>query len=108
LHLDCLIPIPIDEGFCKTEYTAAGTADIDFYLAESPEGTIQAISGASTYLYRPGSIVSQEHFRLPPGDGRIYCVYEETSSSDITDTIIFNDGDVGRYYERWLSLRGGE
>ncbi len=108
LHLDCLIPIPIDEGFSKTEYIAAGTANIDFYYGESPEGTGQAISGAAANLFRPGVPVSQEHFRLPPGDGRIYCVYEETSSSDITDTIIFNDGDVGRYYERWLSLRGGE
>ena len=56
-------------------------------------------------LHEPASV---ENFVLPLGDGRIYCVYETAGASDIADVIIFNQADVGRYYERWLSLRGSE
>jgi hypothetical protein len=108
LNLDCLIPLPIDEGFIKTEYSTAGTADLEYQFGESPEGICQVIAGFSTYLYRPGSIEGIYNFRLPPGDGRMYCVYERDASSDLTDTILINSRYIAKYYERWLSLRGIE
>ena len=106
LNVDCLIPIPIDEGFCKTNY--AGTAN--HAIGNSPEGTwsAQEWNDSGPTMGYPGSIKSIENFVLPPGDGRVYCVYERDGSSVIGDTITFNQADVGRYYERWLSLRGSE
>ena len=48
-------------------------------------------------------------FRLPPGDGRIYCVYADVSDSTFADTITFNTNDVwGWANQRWLSLRGAD
>ena len=108
LYVDCVIPIPVDEGFCKIEYFS-GSANKS--SGQSPEGDYSTINwslaGTSISLLVPGHR-SVENFILPPGDGRIYCVYERPGESDITDAIIFNDGDIGRDYERWLSLRGSE
>jgi hypothetical protein len=107
LNVDCVIPMPVDEGFIKFEWFSSF---LDKMFGQSPEGTWSAIGGAygasmGIVLHEPESI---ENFVLPPGDGRIYCVYETPGSSDIADVIIFNQADRGRYYERWLSLRGSE
>ena len=107
LNVDCVIPMPIDEGFIKFEWF---TVFVDKMFGQSPEGTWSAIGGGysssiGVALHEPESV---ENFVLPPGDGRIYCVYEQPGVSDIADVIIFNQADRGRYYERWLSLRGSE
>jgi hypothetical protein len=52
-----------------------------------------------------------ETFRLPPGDGRIFCVYARPNAvSVLTDTVEFADSGAGTnsYTERWGSLRGTE
>jgi hypothetical protein len=108
LKLDCLIPIPIDEGFCKIS-TPGNALTVSDMLGQSPTGLAQVIRRDYTNdaLLGWGTVDSIENFVLPPGDGRIYCVYSGNPSI-IGDTVIFNDGDTGRYYERWLSLRGAE
>jgi hypothetical protein len=107
LNIDCLIPIPIDEGFCKLDLGSLLPTYLS--LGQSPEGAFSLIqrTGTPTVLdiIPPKSI---ENFVLPPGDGRIYCTYDKNGVSDILDAITFNDTDIGRYYERWLSLRGSK
>jgi hypothetical protein len=107
LHIDCVTPMPVDEGFIK--FYSLGTF-ISKVFGQSPEGTYGVVGGSigsslDLVFPEPRSV---ENFILPPGDGRIYCVYERAGSSDITDTVSFNEADKGRYYERWLSLRGSE
>jgi hypothetical protein len=110
LNLDCLIPIPVDEGFIKIDSNASQIAQPSTYFGQSPEGHFVAVQHDTTTgdLNQLSFIDSVNNFSLPPGDGRIYCVYERVSASSITATVIFNDADSGRYYERWLSLRGSE
>jgi hypothetical protein len=108
LNIDCVIPLPIDEGFLKMTHFAGSANDA---FGQSPEGIYGAVmwSAAAPSITKvtaePSSV---ENFVLPPGDGRIYCVYERDGSSVLSDTITFNDSDRGKYYERWLSLRGSE
>ena len=112
LHIDCLCPIPIDEGFIKLEGTINSASVEHVMFGHSPEGHTGALSwdNAASEAHQKIAIKGIDNFTLPPGDGRIYCVYSpKAGDSDVlTNTIVFNDGDVGRYYERWLSLRGGE
>jgi hypothetical protein len=101
LYLDCINPIPIDEGFCKLDF---GSELTNGAIAQSPEGYYSVISysaaGGPSGIFSVNTPDSIENFALPPGDGRIYCSYERTSSSVLADTVIFNDSDIGRYYER--------
>jgi hypothetical protein len=107
LHLDCLIPIPVDEGSCKLVSQESIAAD-HLIFGESPEGILDGIVYSGSNITQFVEVESLTDFYLPPGDGRIYCVYEGISASNITDVVIFNNADSGRYYERWLSLRGSE
>jgi hypothetical protein len=106
LKLDCLALIPVDEGSLYLDVVTDPVA-IEEMIGESPSGQFQAIRKDTTDdgIHDYKTILDPNNFRLPPGDGRIYCVYE-TSPDVLSETITFNDGDVGRYYERWLSLKG--
>ena len=111
LNIDCLIPIPVDEGFAKLSFVTQGTQM--YVLAQSPEGNFATAIKSSTAILDIGrGIESINNFVLPRGDGRLYCTYEQYGGvnpvSNITDVVTFNPGDIGRYYERWLSLRGSE
>ena len=111
LDLDCLCPVPADEGFLFSDgytltYTDADTYDV-WLFAESPQGTTQAATynhqlanGWWTSVLAP----SVQNFRPPVGDGRLYIVYARAGSSVITDTI---NVEAIRF-ERWASLRGAE
>ena len=109
LYVDCLVPIPVDEGFLQMICITTGGQNKA--VGQSPEGIWGSAEWVDTtgvyYLYNP-SPTGVENFSLPPGDGRIYAVFDRGTSSVITDDVIFNDGDIGKYYERWLSLRGNE
>ncbi len=110
LHLDCLCPIPVDEGFLKIKGTEDSTVE-QVLFGHSPEGYKSILTRtAGLSLIQFSAIEGIYDFRLPPGDGRIICVYSQKKdgADDITDTLIFNDGDLGKYYESWLSLRGSE
>ena len=108
LKLDCLCLIPVDEGFCKI--TTPGFAlTVSDMFGQSPKGEVEVLRRDYTddAVLGWGTIDSIENFILPPGDGRIFCVY--SGNPDVlADTMTFNDGDTGKYYERWLSLRGSE
>ncbi len=111
MNIDCLIPIPVDEGFAKLSFVTQGSQT--YVLAQSPEGDYATAIKSSTAILDIGrGIDSINNFVLPRGDGRLYCTYEQYGGvnpvSDITDVVTFNPGDIGRYCERWLSLRGSE
>lgn len=113
LYIDCICPIPTDEGFIKlTRFIAASTKYVAF--GESPfdqaAGFSTATSGSAHAIeYIPE--IAFSNFRLPPGDGRIIAVYQDSTGSVLTNTIEFNDAtntQPGYYYERWVTLRGAE
>jgi hypothetical protein len=106
LDLDCLVLIPVDEGFLSLDVDG-NTANVDELFGEGPSGEYLSIRRwiVSGLLTDENTISGISNFRLPPGDGRIYCVYAEEPDT-LSNTITFNDGDVGKYYERWLSLQG--
>jgi hypothetical protein len=108
LLLDCLIPLPIDEGFAKLE-SNTGNLDESVWIGRSPEGIMKGVFDISTSseFNAVYYVTGDNNFHLPPGDGRIYCVFW-SPNGDINNSIIFNDADNGKYYERWLSLRGSE
>jgi hypothetical protein len=110
IHLDCVCPIPVDEGFLH--YSNALDAGVTYYVSffDSPKRILSMLTVDKNNIYSH-SIPSfnTQNFVLPPGNGRLYCVYSGSSEiSDITNSINFNPADKGKYYERWLSLRGSE
>jgi hypothetical protein len=107
LHLDCLIPIPIDEGFVKLQGLWQFFGETVMF-GHAPHGAKGALGTTSGIYSEPYELKSLENFVLPPGDGRIYCVYSYSTYHQLTATITFNDSNDGKYYERWLSLRGSE
>jgi hypothetical protein len=111
LRLDCLCPVPIDEGFLKVE-DANATTNYDCWFGQGPGEQMQVISvlDAATDVFSDICPFEAENFRLPPGDGRIICVYAESSLSVFTDQIEFADTTVGTsaYTPRWAFLRGSE
>jgi len=111
LDLDCICPVPIDEGFISMDgFTASRTSATAYdtlYFAESPQGTRQAV----TYKLLGGGLNAKEmvstsgqSFQYPLGDGRMYIVYGTAAGSDIADQLIVGS----KFYERWASLRGAE
>jgi hypothetical protein len=109
IYFDCLCPIPVDEGFLH--FGRATDASDTYYVSffDSPQHTqsMLVIDTSNDYARSTPSFNSR-NFVLPPGNGRLYCVYSGSDDSDITDEFIFNSADNGKYYERWLSLRGSE
>ena len=111
LRVDCLCPVPIDEGFLKVSRGLADTAN-DTWFCESPKGERQVLhthDAATDHIERVEPFEA-ETFRIPPGDGRIICVYAQAASSLLTDRIEFADTSVGAslFTERWVSLAGTE
>lgn len=109
LYLDCLCPVPTDEGFLKV-WDAETSASVDVVFGQGPKDRAQALSywaGGPLTVILP---YTSEHFRLPPGDGRIIAVYQRETQSDINDRITFGatSNATPAYSERWMSLRGAE
>jgi hypothetical protein len=107
LHLDCSCPVPVDEGFIKIQGPSQ-FYDETIMIGHAPQGIKQALGFTSPLYSQPYELKSLENFILPLGDGRIYCIYSHSTAHDITAPIFFNPSNVGKYYERWLSLRGSE
>ena len=111
LSLDCLCPIPVDEGFL--EITDANVTTLyDVWFGQGPKEDTQVITtqDAASDVIAYITPYEVENFRLPPGDGRIICVYARESTNVFTDQIEFADISVGdsNYTERWVSLAGTE
>lgn len=106
LWLDCLCPIPTDEGFLKSWNFELDAGNNDYWIfGEGPDGSTYALDfRAITERFRHLAAISNHDFRLPIGDARIICVYAGPTISDITVGISIG----GYFFERWLSLRGSE
>jgi hypothetical protein len=107
LYLDCLCPIPIDEGFAKVE---GRDTTATYEIGQDPRLITEGIiASAGSILGQLAILASWNNFVLPPGDGYIVCAHEYVTQPDITDQVTFNSpADSTAYFERWLSLRGSE
>jgi len=110
LYLDCLCPIPVDEGYLiASGLKPAGAAGWVFYT-ETPKGDLHLFSMEllvpNSRVRRADSPISGR-LTLPVGDGRLVIVYSRGTST-LSDQITICGSDSGRYYPRWLSLRGSE
>lgn len=106
LYMDCLVMIPIDEGFIKlaggyVQYVAADERPT--YAIRQPEGLLQAYSYTGGDPYRVPTI-SEYNWYLPPGTGIFVFAAQRASVQTKTDTFNF----AYQYFARWLSLRGGD
>jgi len=105
LDLDCVCPVPVDEGFLSDEVEViAGNV---WAVAESPIGRVGRVVAYTSY-YHVGAPKSFCNFGLPPGDGRMIVVYQRPASSVLMDQVTLNDGNGGLYYCQWYNLRGSE
>jgi len=108
LHLDCVCPIPVDEGFLKI-----WDCDVDS-SSESASFGVSPLGNTSANAYTTGPNLTQffpyaeNSFGLPIGDGRMICVFARKSSSNIGDSYVVSSSDEGKYFERWISLRGSK
>ena len=112
LSIDCFCSIPIDEGFLKI-WGGTLTNTTDMVFGQGPNEADQTIWGTAAGGFTYDVVAFEnENFRLPPGDGRIYCVYARVGSSVFTDQLEFGESAASNatpaYTERWTGLRGAE
>lgn len=108
LELDCLCPVPTDEGWAKIWNVdlAAGSSEwLAFY--EDPDGDLGAFEYDATSITALG-IVAASNFALPVGDGLMFIIYAGPTDSDITTGGISVLALGNAYFERWANLRGAE
>lgn len=105
LEIDCVSMIPIDECFVRLDIT---TEQGIVYFGQSPIGSLSLFSVSSATAMDKVGTFSNNNLNLPIGDGRLYVFRDYSTSAEITDNLSFNSSDIGKYYERWLSLRGTE
>ncbi len=109
LYLDCLCPVPVDEGWLKAEgFSIAADTDGFLFWGEGIDGSTQGMHTKIVALNRAVqeiATISSSEFRMPVGDGRLVIVYAGSTSHDLTTGISLA---APHYYERWLNLRGGE
>lgn len=112
LHLDCLVPLPIDEGSltisnANLRPTVGNASTMDIHC--TPEGTwIGATDGYQDYAnnhYQGCPVIQADGFSFPPGDGRLVMAYAYDTSSTLTD---YPSSVTPTLYRRWLTLRGAE
>lgn len=107
LYLDCLYPVPVDEGYLKIWNIGELSASDDLvHVLQSPLGEWWVASKEDSV----GAFVNVDPFivqgfAFPPGDARLVVVVSGNPST-LSDALVFNTSS--RYYERWLSLRGAE
>jgi len=112
LWLDCVCPIPIDEGFCKISNTLLILSSNRYaIMGEGPHGHFQAMciadEAADYDLYLP--VYEWEALRLPPGDGRLIIAYSNAAGALTVGLDIANAAtSASTYTERWSALRGAE
>lgn len=105
LDLDCLLPVPIDEGWCKSwDFALPSNYDADWLWGEGPKGK-PSVSTVIPAGFDYAAAFSYHDFRVPVGDGRLVIVYAGPFSHSISTGI---STTYFGYYERWLNLRGAE
>ena len=116
LDLDCMVPLPIDEGYCivKNANMTAGTATYNaLAVATSPLAQTQALVLDNNGYIQNAPEVYTWNWGLPPGDGALIIVAGAGTAEDHLIRHIINTPDTAlldapAYYPRWLSLRGAE
>jgi hypothetical protein len=107
LDLDCLVLIPIDEGYCHFSGAQISQAnDWDNIVYNLPEGRIHS------EVIQPGGIgrldtsgTSPERLVIPPGEVRMVVAGQHGAGGYKTGSTVDIDLDV---YPRWATLRGAE
>lgn len=109
LDLDCIVPLPVDEGWmiaCDINIPAGGYG---FIFGEDPDGARFTYSGQSGVFGRLDIPTINAYMQLPPGDGRIVAAWTHaTKFQNFVNNLSFNFEDDGKYLERWRLLRGAE
>jgi len=115
LDLDCMIPLPIDEGYLivKNANMVAGASPRALVIAQSPLGQWGAAVVGSTGLVESLPEVSAHNFALGPGETSVVLVCAANKTEDLRTPHILSSPDTTiidapAYYPRWLSLRGAE
>lgn len=104
VYFDCLMPIPLDEGWLIAEGMDLANTE-RFVFGELPCGDTMEISKEDKGPPTARPEIDTHNFRYPPGDGRLVMAYARASTSVLTDAI---DIETGSYYPAWASLRGDE
>jgi len=104
LYLDCLVMLPVDEGYLFCEFDNNAATDDELVFAEGPSGGANAILTNSSGTWEQFFPYDDYNMRLPVGDGRLIVVLANLASSSLTAGISF----AVEWYPRWLSLRGDE
>jgi hypothetical protein len=109
LDIDCVMPIPLDEGYLiiKDAVADATTSEIWFGQGPLPKDRQVGIYDSTNKLEQI-VMARSANFALPPGDGRLIFCNARDSLSVISDRIIVNANSNGKIYERWANLRGAE
>lgn len=108
LFLDCLMPIPLDEGWLVAKNVGmVWQANPPYQYVKSfytPHDRMVAWRTISTTGIYDLPVVSHHNFNYPPGDGRIIASWARASSCNLTDELVF----YYRAISRWANLRGAE
>lgn len=108
LHMDCMILIPISEGYITTDQPDAGASDgfgnaaggLAHWVFERPDGAIQ---GLYLGLASPSGNISVRYSGgLPTSNGIAVVAAQRLASSVKTDTVSLEFA----VYPRWTTLRG--
>jgi hypothetical protein len=106
VYFDCIVPIPMDEGWLIVEDMGITPEDI-FYFGEMADSEELSVSfDTSGPIARPR--IDTHNFRLPKSgqnDGNMVIAFAG-DASNILDHI--EPGSNSAYYRRWASLRGTE
>lgn len=105
LALDCLVVVPVDEGYAFVE--GAGLTDDEdrLFLGETEVGEYIAMSMLGTsYQNAQAEMVN---FGLQPGDNYVFIVLARESESVLTDRIEIETAGC-RWFTRWRSLAGSD
>ena len=108
LDLDCVCPIPVDEGFLHISGASMASVGDVAEVCTSPEDETKVFSCQGTASWIASPAHGAMNFYLPPGDGLMIIACARASSSVLTDAVSVNASNYGRFYPRWLSLRGAE
>lgn len=103
IELDCLVPLPIDEGYLIAENLSLTATDL-MYRYESADGNVRVLGYDGT-SFSTDAVFDEEAFALPVGDARYYIIIARASQSVLTDDIAVANST---FYERWSLMRGGE
>lgn len=111
LYLDCLCPIPLDEGYFITSNCGATKGAIDTDIVaymESAYRTADCLiyigSGGNAGVKKSVEFNANDFNFAPNCEGLMVIVYARDDYSDLTDVLAYN----GHYTKRWLSIREAE